>query len=95
MVCYQQPGHARAGLTDAYCGPKIIHENANQLVAIEDRAFDIVRAIYFDKRKYTLMMTELDELNNTEDQKRDRRSDERLGLRGAVGREQDQDGTEP
>jgi hypothetical protein len=65
MVCYQQPGHARAGLTDAYCGPKIIHENANQLVAIEDRAFDIVRAIYFDKRKYTLMMTELDESNNT------------------------------
>jgi hypothetical protein len=65
MVCYQQPGQVRAGLTDAYCGPKIVHENANQLVAIEDRAFDIVRAIYFDKKKYTLMMTELDESNNT------------------------------
>ena len=59
MVCYQQPGQVRAGLADAYCGPKIVHENANQLVAIEDRAFDIVRAIYFDKKKYTLMMTEL------------------------------------
>jgi hypothetical protein len=32
---------------------------------IEDREFDIVRAIYFDKKKYTLMMTELDESNNT------------------------------
>jgi hypothetical protein len=64
-ICYQQPGYARAGLTEAYCGPKIVHENANQLIAIEDRAFDIVRAIYFDKKKYTLMMTELDESNNT------------------------------
>ena len=49
MVCYQQPGHVRAGLTDAYCGPKIIHENAIQLVAILLRfaylAPDIVEAI--------------------------------------------------
>jgi hypothetical protein len=63
-VCYQQPAHGTAGLTDPYCGPKIIHENANRLVAIEDRDFDVVRAIFFDKKKYTLMMTELDESNN-------------------------------
>ncbi len=63
-VCYQQPAHLTGGLTDAYCGPKIIHENANRLVAIEDRDFDVVRAIFFDKKKYTLMMTELDESNN-------------------------------
>jgi hypothetical protein len=46
MVCYQQPADVRAGLTDTYCGPKIVHENANQnanqLVAIEDRHLDAV-----------------------------------------------------
>jgi hypothetical protein len=65
MICYQQPGNVAAGISDPYCGAKIVHENANRLVAIEDRDFDIVRVIYFDKKKYTLMMTELDESNNT------------------------------
>jgi hypothetical protein len=61
-VCYHRPSDVKAGIPDAYCGPKIIHENANRLVAIEDRDFEVVRAIYFDKKTYTLMMTELGEV---------------------------------
>jgi len=54
-LCYQQPSSVEVGLPDAYCGPKIIHENANRLVALEDRDFEFVRAIYFDKKTYTLI----------------------------------------
>jgi hypothetical protein len=63
-VCYQRPNYVEAGMTDAYCGPKIIHENANRLVALEDRDFEVIRAIYFDKKTYTLMMTELGEMHD-------------------------------
>ena len=59
LVCYQQSGHVRAGLTDAYCGPKIVHENANQLVAIEDRAFDHLVCLQADARLPVLFLNVL------------------------------------
>jgi hypothetical protein len=35
MFCYLQPSLVEAGVTDPYCGPKIIHEDANRIVAVE------------------------------------------------------------
>ncbi|MGA8613516.1 MAG: hypothetical protein WB760_17970 [Xanthobacteraceae bacterium] len=61
MVCYQKPRYVEAGMTDPYCGPKIIHEDVGRLVAVEDRDFTVVRVVYFDKKTYLLQMTEIDE----------------------------------
>ena len=35
-----------AGMADAYCGPKIIHEDANRIVAFEDRDFFVVKSSF-------------------------------------------------
>jgi hypothetical protein len=62
--CYQSPSSVEAGLTDPYCGPKIIHESDNRIVALEDRDYVVVRVIFFDKKKYTFTMTDLDETHS-------------------------------
>ena len=51
----------KVGVTDAYCGTKIIHEDATRIVAFEDIDHSLVRVIFFDKQTYTLTMTELGE----------------------------------
>jgi len=55
-LCYQKPSYVQAGMTDPYCGPKIIRENDKYLVALEDHN---LTAAYFDKKTYTLTMTGL------------------------------------
>ena len=49
-VCYLKPNYVQAGMADPYCGPKIIHEDANRLVALEDRDYTVVRAIFLIKK---------------------------------------------
>ena len=60
--CYQRPSSVEVGLTDPYCGPKIIREDANHIVAVEDRAYEFVRVVVFDKKNYTVTMTAIDQL---------------------------------
>jgi hypothetical protein len=58
-VCYQTPRGVEAGLTDAYCGPKITDENANRIIAVENKPYDFVTAILFNKKTLALTMTQI------------------------------------
>lgn len=60
-VCFLMTEAVKVGVTDAYCGTKIIHEDATRIVAFEDIDHSLVRVIFFDKQTYTLTMTELGE----------------------------------
>jgi hypothetical protein len=51
----------KAGLADPYCGPKIVHENADRIVAMEDDDFSWITNVFFDKKRYTMTMTQLSE----------------------------------
>ena len=64
-ICYQEPSYVQAGMADAYCGPKIIHEDANRIVAFEDRDFFVVKSVFFDKKTYKLLMTDISEISDT------------------------------
>jgi hypothetical protein len=61
-VCYQKPGNVQAGITEPYCGLKITFENADRVIAIEDSHFDGVTTILFDKKIFTLTMTQINVL---------------------------------
>jgi hypothetical protein len=63
--CFQMAKNVEVGLTDAYCGPKIIHEDANRIVAIEDSDYSWITTIVFDKQKYTVRMSQLAEGDST------------------------------
>jgi hypothetical protein len=57
--CYQTRSLIGAGLTDPHCGPKIIDENASRIVAAEQHVYDLISAMVFDKKAYTLTFTGL------------------------------------
>jgi hypothetical protein len=58
-LCYQKPRSVEVGITDPYCGPKITFENADRIIAIEDAHYDGVSTVLFNKRNFTLMMTQI------------------------------------
>jgi hypothetical protein len=59
--CFLKAKNVEVGLTDAYCGPKIIHEDSKRIVAIEDNDFSWITTIIFDKQKYTVRIAQLAE----------------------------------
>ena len=63
--CFQKAKNVEAGFTDAYCGPKIIHEDTNCIVAIEDNDFSWITTVIFDKQKYTVRIAQLAEGDST------------------------------
>lgn len=46
------------GMTDPYCGPKITHETADRIVAVEDELN--INVINFFKKKYTAIISNID-----------------------------------
>lgn len=60
--CYQRPGSVESGITDAYCGPKITDENADRIIAVENKPYDFVTAVLFNKKTLTLTMTQINVL---------------------------------
>jgi hypothetical protein len=60
--CYQKPGSVEAGITDAYCGPKITDENADRIIGVENKPYDFVTAVLFNKKTLTLTMTQINVL---------------------------------
>ena len=62
-VCYQKS--VEVGITDPYCGPKITFENEDRIIAVEDAHYgwdDAVSTILFSKRNFTLVMTQINNL---------------------------------
>ena len=60
--CYQRPGNVEAGIPDPYCGPTITSETADRIIAVENKPFDFVTAILFNKKTLTLTMTQINVL---------------------------------
>lgn len=55
-ICWLMASQIKAGITDAYCGPSIIHEDAKRIYAFDE--FNYV-AVAFDKTTYTLIFSGL------------------------------------
>jgi hypothetical protein len=58
-VCYLQSGSVEVGITDPYCGPKITYENADRIVAVDNKPYDFVGVVLFNKKNFTLTMTQV------------------------------------
>ena len=58
--CWLQAGDAAAGITDAYCGPDIIREDATRIEALQDGKYGVVVAVFFDKKAHTATIARLD-----------------------------------
>jgi hypothetical protein len=56
-VCYQKPSDVEAGITNPYCGLAITFENADRIIAVDNRPFDGVSTALFNKKTFTLTMT--------------------------------------
>ncbi|MGC2336964.1 MAG: hypothetical protein WA625_14480 [Pseudolabrys sp.] len=61
-VCFQTPSNVKAGVSDPYCGPKITFENVDRIVAVEDRPYDWITAVLFNKKNFALTMTQINVL---------------------------------
>jgi hypothetical protein len=56
-VCYQKPSDVEAGITNPYCGLAITFENADRIIAVDDRPFDGVSTALLNKNTFTITMT--------------------------------------
>jgi hypothetical protein len=55
--CWLRASDAEAGITDAYCGPSIIREDATRIEAFDNNNYV---AVAVDKMTYTIIITSLD-----------------------------------
>jgi hypothetical protein len=58
--CWLRAKDAEAGITDAYCGPSIVREDATRIEALQDGKLGAVIALFFDKTTYTATIASLD-----------------------------------
>ena len=58
--CWLTANQQKAGITDAYCGPGIIREDATRIEALQDDKYSAAIAVFFDKTTYTMTMASLD-----------------------------------
>jgi hypothetical protein len=58
--CWLRPGEVQSGMSDSYCGPNVVREDATQIEALSDGKFGSAVAVVFDKRTYTVTLTTLD-----------------------------------
>jgi hypothetical protein len=57
--CWLRANQVKAGITDAYCGPDIIREDATGIEALQDDKYSAAIAVFFDKRTYTMTVASL------------------------------------
>jgi hypothetical protein len=57
--CWLQAGDAASGITDAYCGPDIIREDATRIEALQHGKYGVVVAVFFDKKAHTATIARL------------------------------------
>ena len=59
-LCRSKAGDAAVGITDPYCGPDIIREDATRIEALQANKYGTVIAVSFDKTSYTATIANLD-----------------------------------
>ncbi len=59
-LCWSKAGDAAVGITDPYCGPDIIREDATRIEALQANKYGTVIAVSFDKKSYTATIANLD-----------------------------------
>jgi hypothetical protein len=58
--CWLRASDAAAGITESYCGPRIVREDATRIQAFQDDPYGAAVAVVFDKMTYTVTITGLD-----------------------------------
>jgi len=58
--CWLTANQQKAGITDSYCGPDIIREDATRIEALQANKYGTVIAVFFDKKSYTATIANLD-----------------------------------
>lgn len=56
-VCWLRSADVAAGVTEAFCGPSVVHEDSNTIRAIQSEGE--ITAVVFDKRTYSAVITSL------------------------------------